>query len=64
MALTTARQQMLDAFYQGATLKDPVHIRPALTDDFTFDGPIGKHDKLASMVLYTDSKLFDPGCSH
>jgi len=115
MALTPERQRALDAFYQGATVKDPVQIRSALTDDFTFNGPIGSHDnpdtfvqsllafdgkvtdsrmiaednslvhlyvldigvkipmcdviefrgdKLASMVLYTDSKLFDPGSGH
>ena len=96
-------------------MKDVKQIRSALTDDFTFTGPIGDHDnpdafaqsllafdgavtesriiaegdnvvhlyvldvgakipmcdviefrgdKLASMVLYTDSKLFDPGVAH
>ena len=115
MALTAQRQKTLDAFYHGATIKDAAQIRSALTDDFTFDGPIGAHDnpdtfvqsllefdgtvtesrliaegnnlvhlyvldigvkipmcdviefrgdKLASMVLYTDSKLFDPGNRH
>ncbi|WP_337660385.1 nuclear transport factor 2 family protein [Anderseniella sp. Alg231-50] len=115
MALTAPRKKTLEAFYQGATVKDAAQIRSALTDDFTFDGPIGAHDnpdafvqsllefdgavtgsrmiaegdnlvhlytldigvkipmcdviefrgdKLASMVLYTDSKLFEPGDRH
>jgi hypothetical protein len=114
-ALSPERQKTLETFYQGATIKDAKQIRSALTDDFTFDGPIGSHDnpdafmqsllgfdgsvteskmiaegdclvhtyvldigikipmcdviqfngdKLASMVLYTDSKLFDPNQSH
>ncbi|MEM7636654.1 MAG: nuclear transport factor 2 family protein [Pseudomonadota bacterium] len=115
MALTAQRQKTLDAFYKGATIRDAKQIRSTLTDDFTFDGPIGAHDnpdtfvqsllafdgkvtdsrmiaegdslvhlyvldigtripmcdviefrgdKLASMMLYTDSKLFDPGNGH
>ncbi|WP_299507685.1 nuclear transport factor 2 family protein [uncultured Roseobacter sp.] len=114
-SLSVERQETLKAFYHGATVKDAAQIRAALTDDFTFDGPIGSHDnpetfvqsllafdgsvtaskmiaegdslvhtyildigikipmcdviefrgnKLASMVLYTDSKLFDPNSKH
>ncbi|MBL4826383.1 MAG: nuclear transport factor 2 family protein [Spongiibacteraceae bacterium] len=108
--LSARRKKTLEIFYQGATVKDASQIRSALTNDFTFKGPIGNHDnpdafaqsllafdgtvteskmiaegdnlvhlytldigvkipmcdviefrgdKLASMVLYTDSKLFD-----
>lgn len=114
-ALSPERQQTLNTFYHGATVKDASEIRSALHDDFTFTGPIGSHDnpdsfvqsllgfdgavteskmiaegdnlvhtyvldigakipmcdvitftgnKLASMVLYTDSKLFDPSTTH
>lgn len=114
-ALSPERLKTLETFYQGATIKDAEQIRSALTDDFTFDGPIGTHDnpetfvqsllnfdgsvtqskmiaegdslvhtyvldvgakipmcdviefrgdKLASMVLYADSKLFDPNTAH
>ncbi len=114
-ALTLERQETLDRFYQGATIKDADQIRSALTDDFTFTSSMGSQDtpdafvqsllefdgtvtdskmiaegdnlvhlyvldigtkipmcdviefrgdKLASMTLYTDSKLFDPGTTH
>ena len=114
-AMSPARQNTVDAFYHGATVKDAKQIRSTLADDFTFKGPImqfdtpdafvesllgfdgkvseskmiadGDHlvhlyvldmgvkipmcdvivfkgDKFGSMVLYTDSKLFDPENAH
>lgn len=114
-ALSPERRKTLEAFYRGATLKDAKQIRSALTDDFTFDGPIGAHDnpesfvqsllnfdgsvtqskmiaegdslvhtyvldtgaripmcdviefrgdKLVSIVLYADSRLFNPDTAH
>ncbi|MEM9636504.1 MAG: nuclear transport factor 2 family protein [Pseudomonadota bacterium] len=48
--LSPARQKTLTAFYDGATQKDARRIRSALTDDFTFDGPIGAHDNPDSFV--------------
>jgi len=113
--LSTARQHTVDAFYQGATVKDAKQIRSSLADGFTFKGPMmqfetpdafvesllgfdgnvteskmiadGDHlvhlyvldmgvkipmcdviefegDKFGSMVLYADSKLFDPDNAH
>ena len=113
--LTPERQKTFDDFYNGATVKDVTKIRSALTDDFTFAGPMMQFDnpddfvqsllrfdgkvtrsrmivegdymvhtyvldigvqipmcdvvqfrgeRMASMELYTDSKLFDPENMH
>ena len=114
-ALSSARQKTIETFYHGATIKSREKIRSALTDDFTFTGPMMtfetpdafvdsllgfdgsvtdskmiaegdtlvhqyvldmgakipmcdviefRGDKFSSMVLYTDSKLFEPGNAH
>lgn len=113
--LTPERQKTFEAFYQGATDKNVEQMKSALTDDFTFTGPMMQFDnpddfvksllnfdgkvtqsrmivdgdhmvhtyvldigvqipmcdvvtfngaQMASMELYTDSKLFDPANAH
>jgi len=43
-SLSHARKVCLDTFYEGASQRDVVRVRSALTDDFTFESPIGNHD--------------------
>lgn len=42
--LSAERQQSFDDFYQGAMQKDGRRIRAALTDDFSFRGPLACFD--------------------
>lgn len=42
--MTHAQEKTLKAFYAAATEQSADKLRPLLTDDFAFKGPIGSHD--------------------
>ena len=48
--LSAERQQSFDDLYQGAMGKDGDRIRAALTDDFTFRGPLASFDNPADFI--------------
>ena len=67
--LSADRQKAFDDFYDGAMKKDARQARAALTDDFTFRGPMGSFDDpdafVASLLAFdadvTESRLIVDG---
>lgn len=58
--LAKKRQKTFDNFYNGATIKDAKQIRSALTDDFTFRGPMmtfDNPDAFVESLLTFDGKV-------
>lgn len=49
-ALSAAQKSAFDDFYNGAMDKDARRIRSALTDDFSFRGPVASFDDPDSFV--------------
>ena len=68
-ALPAERQKAFDDFYKGAMSKDARQVRSALTDDFTFSGPLMSFDDpdafVASLLGFdaevTESRLIVDG---
>ena len=60
--LPAERQKTFDDFYTGATVKNARQIRAALTDDFTFRGPMMEFDNpdgFVEAVLAFDGRVTD-----
>ena len=58
--LPAERQKAFDDFYTGATIHDVQQMRAALTDDFTFRGPMmafDNPDAFVESLLGVDGKV-------